>query len=111
MLELAGDLDFAAEPVDAEEQRQLGLRNLDRDGTVELAIVGPIHRRHAPATQLAFEPVAVAEHLLERREQIGHEPSRLYGSVRQAYGPDDEAASAGWAVKQSSSQAVKREPA
>lgn len=45
-----GDVDFAGESFGAEDGRELGLEQLDRDPPVVLPIFGEKNDRHAPLT-------------------------------------------------------------
>ena len=47
---------------------QLGLKNLEGDGAVVLEILGQKDGGHPSAAELALEPVAAGEGVLESRE-------------------------------------------
>jgi hypothetical protein len=72
MLELGGELDLAAEPLEVESRGQIRREHLDDDLPAEGGFLGQIDPTHAPAAQLAEEPVASAERVLEIVEQSGH---------------------------------------
>ena len=70
--ELSGDLNLAEEPVRAEHRRQRGPKDLDRDVTVMLPVLGEEDMRHAPVAELALDRVVVGEGRLQPGERIGH---------------------------------------
>ena len=78
MGEAGGEGDLPEEPLAAEYRRELGPQDLEGDPAVMLEILGKIHRRHAPAPELALERVAAGENFLESGEQIKSPDMRLF---------------------------------
>ena len=61
MLEPGGDLDFAEEALRPQRLGQGGMQHLERHRARVREILGQVHRGHAPAAQLALQPVAVRQ--------------------------------------------------
>src|SRR5207248_2547273 len=72
VLQPGGDLDLAQEPLGAEGRREVRVQDLDRDRPMVLQVLREEHRRHAPATQLPLDRVAVGDGLTQGVEQVGH---------------------------------------
>ena len=71
MLEPGGELNLVLEPLGAERGSELGVEHLERDRSLVLDVAGEIDRRHAPASELALEHVAVAQASSQRGGQVG----------------------------------------
>jgi len=76
MLESGGELDLAQESVGAQARRELRVERLERDGTVVPEIVSQEDSRHAPATELALDAVAVSQGSLKPSGGIDQVVSR-----------------------------------
>ena len=61
MLESRSETDLSKEPLGPKLGRQLGMEDLERDGTIVPDVVGQVDHRHAAAAELTLERVAVAE--------------------------------------------------
>ena len=61
VLELGGEVDLALEPLGAERGGELGMKDLQRDASVMPEVVRRVDGRHAAASELALEHVAVAQ--------------------------------------------------
>ena len=61
MLKLRGELDLAAEPVDAHARRELGQKHLHHDLPPQRDLRRHEHPRHAAAPELALEVVRIAK--------------------------------------------------
>ncbi len=72
MLEPGGEPDLPEEALGAERRRQLGMEHLERDRPLVPQVLDEVHRAHAAAPELAFEPVAVAQGVGERGRRDGH---------------------------------------
>ncbi len=70
MLEPGGHPNLAPEAVGAEGGSQVGIEQLERDGSAG-AVVGQEDGGHAAAPELALDGVAAAEGGLEQGEEIG----------------------------------------
>src|SRR3972149_4401094 len=69
------DLDLPQEPLRAQQGRELGLQNLDRDLAVVLEVLGEVDSSHASAAEFTLDAVAVRQgspQTIERPE-FGHE--------------------------------------
>ena len=71
MLEPGREPDLALEPLGAEGLGQVGVEDLEGDGTVVPEVVGEVHGGHAAVPQLAVEDVPVAQCVGQRRRD-GH---------------------------------------
>src|SRR4030095_10717766 len=76
MLELRGDEDLAMEAIAVDARSEIWRQNLHDDLATETGVLRDEHPRHAAATKLTLEPVALAETGLKPVPQIGH--SRLW---------------------------------
>ncbi len=73
MLELGGEVDLAAEPLDAHPGRQLGQQYLDDDPALERRLQRQEDAGHPAAAELALDPVGIAERALKLVPEIhGH---------------------------------------
>src|SRR5689334_13598197 len=72
MGEPSGDLDFAQEPIGPQARSQVRAEHLESDRPAVFQILGQIDGGHAPAADLALEPIALGERVLEVGEQIAH---------------------------------------
>lgn len=72
MLETGGDLDLPKEPFGAERGCELRVEHFDRDGPPVFPILCEEHRRHAPATELPLDRIAVGEGVAQGVEELGH---------------------------------------
>src|SRR3990172_1952540 len=79
------DLDLPQEPLRAQQGRELGLQNLDRDLAVVLEVLGEVDSSHASAAELALKPVAVGQRGLETIERSGIGHARGPRAPRLAY--------------------------
>ena len=77
MLQVGGGLDFAEEPLGADDGGQLGPQDLDGDLAVVLEVLRQVDGGHAARAELALEAVAVGERLGEAGEDVGHQGLRL----------------------------------
>jgi len=80
MGEPGGDLDFAQEPIGPEARSQVRAEHLESDRPAVFQVLGQVDGRHAPAADLAFEPIALGERDLEVAEQTAH--TVITGGVR-----------------------------
>ena len=71
MLELRGELDLPAEPIDAHAGGELGQEHLDHDLAAQRGLVRQEDARHAAAAQLALEAVGAAQGGLQLIEKAG----------------------------------------
>ena len=65
-------LDFSEKPLSADDNRQLGLQDLEGDVAVVLQVLGQINRGHPALTQLTLDGVAALEGCIQTRDRIGH---------------------------------------
>ena len=74
MVEPRRDLDLGEEPLGAEDRAELGAQDLERDVTIELAVVGEVDDGHPARPELAFDRVPLAEDSGEGRRgwRLGH---------------------------------------
>ena len=72
MLQRGGRLDLGEKPLAAQRRGEIGVEHLDRDAAIVLHVVREVHGRHAAATELALDAVAIGERLTELRRR-GHE--------------------------------------
>ncbi len=56
--ELGGDLDFAQEPLGAQDGREIGAQDLDRDLAMMLEVVGQVDRGHPSAANFLEDGIA-----------------------------------------------------
>ena len=61
MVEPGSDLDLAQEPVGTEAGGELGMQHLDGHLAVMTGVVREVHRRHAAASDLAVDAIAILE--------------------------------------------------
>ena len=61
VLQVCGDADFAQEPLDAEQRRELGFQHLERDVAVVLQIARDVHGGHAAHAGLTLDGVVLGE--------------------------------------------------
>ncbi len=73
MLEPRGELDLALKALRAQTGGEVRMEHLEGHGALVLDVLGEVDRRHAPAPELAFEQVAVAEGLSELGRNVGQE--------------------------------------
>lgn len=59
MIESGSDLDFAKESIGPERRRELGMKNLECDGSIVFSVLREIDCGHAPAPELALDLVLV----------------------------------------------------
>ena len=76
VLQLGGELDLAAEAVDVQPRGEIGRQHLDDHVPFERRLGGDEDAAHPPATQLALDPVGVAQRLLEASHEVVHEALR-----------------------------------
>jgi len=67
VLQPRSEVDFALEPLGAKCRGQLGMEDLERNGSIVLQIAGEVDCSHPPAPELALDRVAVGQ----RRSQEG----------------------------------------
>jgi hypothetical protein len=72
VLQVRGDPDLAQKPLDAEQGRQFGFQDLERDETVVLQVARDVHRRHPADASFALDRVLLGEGGGELREKVGH---------------------------------------
>jgi len=72
MVELRRQPDLLQEALGADVLGDLGAEDLDRDVPAVLEVFGQHHDRHAAPAQLAFDPVATGERVLQMIEEVGH---------------------------------------
>src|SRR5437868_6478240 len=72
MLQVRRDLDFGEKPLDAKHGPELGVEDLDGDAALVFDVARQIHRRHAPASDLAIDLVAVADGFYQLLETERH---------------------------------------
>ena len=72
MLQVRGDADFGEEPLDAEHGAQVGVEDLERDGSVVLDVAREIDRGHAATADLSVDRVSAGEGCGES-SRVGHE--------------------------------------
>ena len=81
MLELSNDGDLAEKPIRPDRSGHLGPQDFYSNGPVVLEILGEIDCRHASATKLFFDCVAVGQGVLEAIHEVrqaSKSPSRTY---------------------------------
>ena len=69
-----GRAGFLLEPLDAlgsDGGRGLGIEDLDRHPAVVLEVLGQVHRGHATPAELALDPVAIGQGILQALRQVG----------------------------------------
>jgi len=72
-LEPGGASDLPLEALGIEGGSEFWLEQLKRNLTFVLEVAGEIDRGHAPTSQLALEPIAIAESLGKMGRKIGKE--------------------------------------
>ena len=77
MLERRGQLDLAAEPVQAHAGREFRRQHLDHDLPAELRLLRHEHPAHGTAAELAAEHVAVGQRRAEAVERVGQGNARI----------------------------------
>jgi len=79
VLQVGGRLDFAQEPLAADDGREFGLQHFDRNEALVFEIAREVHGGHATTPKFAVDGVAVGEGGGERRREAirdRHEQSR-----------------------------------
>ena len=71
MLERGGQVDLAAEAVEAQAGGEVGREHLDHHRSAEAGLLGHEHAAHGAAAELAADDVAVAEGGAELVERVG----------------------------------------
>jgi hypothetical protein len=71
VLERRGQVDLAAEAVEAQAGGEVGREDLDHDRPAEAGLLGQEDAAHGAAAELAAEDVAVAEGGAELVERVG----------------------------------------
>ena len=74
MLKRRGDFDFAEESVAAKGGRELGPEELNGDATPVLQVLGEKDEGHSPLTELALDPISLAQRRRELLEEC-HGPA------------------------------------
>ena len=72
MLEVGGRLDFAEEPLGADDRGEFRPQHLDGDAAVVLDVLRQVHGGHAALAEFPLEAVAVGQGLGEAGEDVGH---------------------------------------
>ena len=72
MVELGGDLDFAEEPLGADDGGEFRAQDFDRDVTVVLKVPGEIDDGHTARTEFFLNSIAVGEGGFEAVERLWH---------------------------------------
>ena len=65
MLQLGDGRDLAAKALGAERRGEIGMQNLEGDGTLVLRVASEIDRRHSAASELALDRVRYAKRDLQ----------------------------------------------
>ena len=81
MLELSGELDLAAESIDADGRRHFGWQNFHHDLSAESGFVRNEHARHAAAPELVLEDERVAKRGLQLIAELCHPVSDEVGLI------------------------------
>src|SRR5690242_5438741 len=81
MGEPGGDLDLAQEPIGPQARGQVWAEYLESDRPAVFQVLRQIDGRHAPAADLAFDPIALCERDLEVAEQTAHTAQRYGGGL------------------------------
>ena len=81
-MESRSETDLSKEPLGPKLGRQLGMEDLERDGTIVPDVVGQVDHRHAAAAELALEHVAVAERVGQGGASRGRMRTSLTGNRR-----------------------------
>lgn len=92
MLEPRQDLDLDQEALSGRADDDLGAQDLDRDGTVVLAVARQVHHRHSATAQHSIDRVTVTQ---RERLENGLVPAGLHAGKlttlhRAAVPPEDE---------------------
>ena len=79
MSELRRDADLAQEPLGAERRGDLGAQDFDGDLATVFFFFGQVHGRHAAATQLTLDGVAIGERRNDGSDRrcLGHDSPKL----------------------------------
>jgi hypothetical protein len=77
MLELSGQMDLAAEPLDAHPGRQLRQQHLDDHLPLQRRLQRQEDARHPPAAELALDAVDLAQRSLQLLLEIGGHGSNV----------------------------------
>ena len=77
MLKVRSKLDLLEKAIRAEDGRELGVKNLYRNFAVMPNVFSDIDSRHAALTDLALDPIPVAQTLSETFGSAGHEEMLL----------------------------------
>lgn len=72
VLELGGDPNLAEEPLRPYRGGDVGIEHLDGDCPLVSPVVREEDERHATASQLAFDDIALTQGLLDLMEEIAH---------------------------------------
>ena len=72
VLEIGGQLDLGQEPLGADDRRELGAEEFQRDPPVVAEVLGQEDGGHAAGADLALDPVAVGQGELEPGLRLGH---------------------------------------
>ena len=67
MLEPRGEFDLSKEPIRPEDVGQLGVEHFQGNEAVMLEVAGQVDRRHAPASELPLDQVAVTQRVGQGR--------------------------------------------
>ena len=79
VLEVGGELDLGQEPLGADDGRELGAEQLERDPPVVAEVLGQVDGGHAAGADLALDPVAVGQGELEAALRLGHAAGLWWG--------------------------------
>ena len=84
MVQACGDGNLTQESLGTECGGELGIQDLESDGTIVLQIAGEEHGPHSPAPDLALDTVAVGQRRFEVVQQLGDQaaPEKVPAYIR-----------------------------